>query len=95
MIIPLADVLSYFPPSALFYDTINTSTGAVIGSPLASFPRTAGKRTYFAWSSNSCWQRFIINVLDTSNIVLCAGETLENAVVWASDWDAIAAGTGQ
>ena len=93
--IPLSDVNPYFPTGASFYTSINTTTGVPIGTALASFPRTVGKNTYYAHVANNCWYKFFINVLDTTNITFCAGETLEDARVWVSDWDAIANNVGK
>ena len=96
--VPLSDIKADFPFGAKFYDTINTATGTTIPASVeyTSFPKTtASKKSYYALSaSNNCWQKFYVNVLDTSNIVFCAGATLADARVWASDWDALVANSG-
>jgi len=87
--VPTTDIADDFPIGAQFYDTINTTLGTPIGAPLSGFRvDTARKRTYFAHTSNNCWEKFYINVLDTSVLIFCEGEFLDKAVVWASDWDA-------
>ncbi|MDR1180431.1 MAG: hypothetical protein LBL13_00415, partial [Bacteroidales bacterium] len=97
--IPVSDINADFPLGAKFYDTINTTTGAndIAGAieytPSNGFPKSPPeKSSYFAWSANNCWQKFYINVLDTSDIVFCAHETLDKARAWSDDWDALDVG---
>jgi hypothetical protein len=103
--IPVSDISADYPPGAKFYDTIDIANqGALLGSATEynisnGFPKTVGYRAYYARYersvSDTCWQKFFINVLDTSDIVFCAGENIERAVVWASDWDAIVTNSGK
>ncbi len=98
--IPVSDISSNYPFGSRYYDTINTSTGLPISGSVEytssnGFPKSAGKNSYYAVSSSDCWQKFFINVLDTSDIVFCAGQTLEDAVAWANDWDAVVANSGK
>ena len=98
--IPVTNISDYFPIGSLFYDTIDMSNDVALGSSIQynsvnGFPKTAGKRSYYALLPGECYHKFYINVLDTTDITFCAGYTLEDAVVWASDWDAISGGVGQ
>ena len=98
--IPISDVSPYFPAGALFYDTIDEVNNIALGSSVEytamnGFPKTAGKDAYYALLTGTCWHKFYINVLDTTDITFCAGETLENAVVWVSDWDEIIDNSGK
>ncbi len=96
--IPVSDISSNYPSGSKYYDTINTTTGLPVTGSVeytsTGFPKSAGKGSYYAVSPSNCWQKFFINVLDTSDIVFCAGETMDKAVVWASDWDAVKSNSG-
>jgi hypothetical protein len=95
--IPVSDISKDFPVGAVFYDTIdevnNTTLGMSIDLTATGFPASAGKNSYYALLG-TCWQKFSINVLDTTNVTFCAGEDLRKAVYWISDPDAIVANSG-
>ena len=93
--IQIADIEADFPLGADFYNEIDEITGIPIsGSPLVSFPKDWGKDSGYAVFEGNCWQKFYVNVLDTSNYTFCAGEKLDKAMAWASDWDAVVANSG-
>ncbi|MDR0603448.1 MAG: Ig-like domain-containing protein, partial [Bacteroidales bacterium] len=87
--IPVSDISDDFPAGAKFYDEINETTGVPTEPDLTltGFPSTPARNEYYAWSSNTCWQKFYINVLDTTGIVYCAGEKMNDVVAWTEDWE--------
>jgi membrane carboxypeptidase/penicillin-binding protein PbpC len=96
--IPVSDISDDFAIGATFYNTIDEGTGAPTGTNYTAtgFPRTtAARNMYYACFANNCWQKFYINVLDTTDIVYCAGDTMKDARVWISDWDEIVSSSGK
>ena len=89
--IPVSDISADFPKGSQFFDTADVSFTTPLGSFNKSVP---AKRAYIARLSSGCWQKFYINVLDTTSNIFCAGENLSKARYWISDPDAINAGSG-
>ena len=98
--IPVSEIRGDFPAGSRFYDTIDESTGAAIVASIeytssVGFPAIEGKYSYYAiMPTCNCWVKFYFNVLDTTTQVFCAGDKINKAVLWVSDWDAILGGEG-